>query len=67
MSYDNFKGLIRENNEFLEATSNDIDDSAFVWWLAATAALNPDDFYNNYRQIIGQEKEGERPIAPIPT
>ena len=42
LSYDNFKGLIRENNEFLEATSNDIDDSAFIWWLAATAALSPD-------------------------
>ena len=67
LSYDNFKGLIRENNEFLEATSDDMDDSAFIWWLAATAALNPDQFYNNYRQIIGQEKEGERPIAPIPT
>ena len=67
LSYDNFKGLIRENNEFLESTSNDMDDSAFIWWLAATAVLNPDQFYNNYRQIIGQEKEGERPIAPIPT
>lgn len=67
LTYDNFKGLIRENTGFLDQSSQDIDDSAFVWWLAATAALNPHDFYNNYRTIIGEEVEGERPIAPIPT
>ena len=67
LTYDNFKGLIRENNGFLDQHSQDIDDSAFIWWLAATAALNPHDFYNNYRQIVGEDVEGERPIAPIPT
>lgn len=67
LTYDNFKGLIRENNEYLDQTSQDIDDSAFIWWVAATAALSPHDFYNNYRSIIGEESEGERPIAPIPT
>ena len=67
LTYDNFKGLIRENNGFLDQSSNDIDDSAFVWWLAATAALDPHQFYNNYRSIVGEEIEGERPIAPIPT
>ena len=67
LTYDNFKGLIRENNDFLESTSEDIDDSAFIWWLCATAALNPHQFYNNYRKIIGEEIDGEKPIAPIPT
>ena len=67
LSYDNFKGLIRENDDFLEATSEDIDDSAFIWWLCATAALNPDDFYNNYRSILGEQADDEKPIAPIPT
>lgn len=67
LTYDNFKGLIRENNGFLDQSSNDIDDSAFVWWLAATAALNPHQFYNNYRNIVGEEIEGAKPIAPIPT
>lgn len=67
LNYDNFKGLIRENNDYLDQNSVDIDDSAFIWWLCATAALNPDQFYNNYRQIIGDEANGEKPIAPIPT
>lgn len=67
LTYKNFKGLIRENNEFLEQTSEDIDDSAFVWWLCSTASLSADQFYQNYRTILGQEKEGEKPIAPIPT
>ena len=67
LKYDNFKGLIRENSDFLDQNSVDIDDSAFIWWLCATAALDPHNFYNNYRQIIGQEIDGERPIAPIPT
>lgn len=67
LTYDNFKGLIRENNDFLNQDSTDIDDSAFIWWLCATAALSPDQFYNNYRTILGTEEEGEKPIAPIPT
>ena len=67
LTYDNFKGLIRENDGFLDQNSEDIDDSAFIWWLASTAALNPHQFFNSYRQIIGTEAEGERPIAPIPT
>lgn len=67
LTYDRFKGLIRENDGFLDQDSVDIDDSAFIWWLCATAALDPTNFYNNYRQIIGQETEGERPIAPLPT
>ena len=67
LTYDNFKGLIRANNEFLNQSSEDIDDSAFIWWLCATAALDPHQFYNNYRYIIGEETEGEKPIAPIAT
>jgi hypothetical protein len=42
LTYDNFKGLLRENNDFLNQDSEDIDDSAFIWWLCATAALSPD-------------------------
>jgi hypothetical protein len=67
LTYDNFKGLIRENNEFLDSESVDIDDSAFIWWLCATAALDPTQFNVNYNAIVGQERTGERPIAPIPT
>ena len=67
LTYENFKGLIRENTDILEASSEDIDDSAFVWWLCATAALDPHQFYNNYRATLGEETEGEKPIAPIPT
>ena len=66
-TYGNFKGLIRENNDSLSQTSEDIDDSAFIWWLCASAALSSDQFYNNYRHILGTEKEGEKLIAPIPT
>ena len=66
LTYDNFKGLIRPNDGFLNQDSQDIDDSAFIWWLCATAALDPDQFYNNYRHIIGTEEEGEKPIAPLP-
>lgn len=67
LTYDRFKGLIRPNTEYLDHRSVDIDDSAFIWWLCATAALDPNQFYNNYRQIINEETEGEKPIAPIPT
>lgn len=67
LTYDNFKGLIRENNDFLDSESVDIDDSAFIWWLCSTAALDPTQFNVNYNAIVGQEREGERPIAPIPT
>ena len=67
LTYNNFKGLLNENNEFFDQNSVDMDDSAFVWWLCATAALSPDQFYNNYRTILGEEREGEKPIAPIPT
>ena len=35
--------------------------------MCATAALSPDQFFNNYRSILGSETEGEKPIAPIPT
>lgn len=66
-TYERFKGLIRPNDDFLNQDSNDIDDSAFIWWLAATAALDPHQFYNNYRSIIGTEAEGEKPIAPLAT
>jgi hypothetical protein len=41
LTYDNFKGLIRKNDNYLDQNSQDIDDSAFIWWLCATAALNP--------------------------
>lgn len=67
LTYDNFKGLIRQNNESLNQSSQDIDDNAFIWWLCATAALDPSKFYNNYRHIIGQETEGQKPVAPIAT
>lgn len=67
LTYDNFKGLIRKNDDYLNQYSEDIDDSAFIWWLCASAALDADQFYNNYRHILGTEKEGEKPIAPIPT
>lgn len=67
LTYNNFKGLIRENNEYLESNSEDMDDSAFIWWLCSTAALSSDQFYNNYRTILGTETDGEKPIAPIPT
>ena len=67
LTYDRYKGLIRQNDDFLNQDSNDIDDSAFIWWLCATAALDPTQFYNNYRQIIGEEAEGEKPIAPLAT
>ena len=67
LTYDRYKGLIRQNDDFLNQDSNDIDDSAFIWWLCATAVLDPTQFYNNYRQIIGEETEGEKPIAPLAT
>lgn len=67
ITYKDFKGLIRENREALDSKSVDIDDNAFVWWLAATAAISPDEFYNSYRSVIGEEVEGQRPIAPLPT
>jgi hypothetical protein len=35
--------------------------------MCATAALDPTQFNVNYNAIVGQEKDGERPIAPIPT
>lgn len=66
-TYERFKGLIRENNDYLHQTAEDIDDSAFIWWMCATAALSPDQFFNNYRSILGSETEGEKSIAPIPT
>lgn len=67
LTYDRFKGLIRLNDDYLDHHSNDMDDSAFIWWLCSTAALDPNQFYNSYRQIINQENEDEKPIAPIPT
>ena len=67
LTYDRFKGLIRPNTDYLDHRSDDMDDSAFIWWLCSTAALDPNQFYNNYRQIINQETEDEKPIAPIPT
>ena len=50
-----------KNEGILTQSSENIDDSAFIWWLASKAALRGSDFYKAYRKIISDD------IAPIPT
>ena len=53
--------IYSNNDDILESTSTDIDDNAFIWYLATRAAVKSTDFYNQYKTIISDE------IAPIPT
>lgn len=53
--------IYSNNEDILDSTSEDIDDNAFIWYLAARAAVKSTDFYNQYKTIISDE------IAPIPT
>jgi len=54
------------NNTLLNKDTEDIDDNSFVWQLAANAALDPNAFYSNYKDILSNEGD-PNPIAPIPT
>ena len=56
--YTNAEDILTEGLE-------NLDDNAFVWWLASRAAVKSSDFYNEYKQII--DPKAEHPIAPIPT
>lgn len=53
--------IYSNSEEILDATSNDIDDNSFIWYLASKAAVKSSDFYNEYKTIISND------IAPIPT
>lgn len=53
--------IYSNNDDILDSTSSDIDDNAFIWYLASRAAVKSTDFYNQYKTIISDE------IAPIPT
>ena len=54
-------GYFQKTGNVLDASSKVIDDHAFIYWLASTAALRASDFYKAYHEAI-QEK-----IAPIPS
>ena len=53
--------LYTSGETLLTDESEDIDDNAFIWWLAGRAAVKATDFYYMYKNVITDE------IAPIPT
>lgn len=53
--------LYDKSDQLLNQATEDISDTAFIWWLASKAALKGSDFYKIYRKVLSQD------IAPIPT
>jgi hypothetical protein len=53
--------LYTTGEEILTADSVDVDDNAFIWWLAARASVKSSQFYYMYKAIINEK------IAPVPT
>ena len=53
--------LYTTGEDILTADSADVDDNAFIWWLAARASVKSSQFYYMYKAIINEK------IAPVPT
>jgi hypothetical protein len=49
-----------ERTELLTEDLENLEDISFIWFLEANAALNPDAFYERYKEILKQEK-----VAPL--
>lgn len=64
LSFDNFDLYTKADN-LLNEDLETLDDNSFVWWLASRAAVKAEDFYFQYKQIIGQDSD--KPLAPIAT
>lgn len=52
--------IYSNNDEILNSESKDIDDNAFIWYLASRAAVKSSDFYNEFKNVISDS------IAPVP-
>ena len=51
------------NNTIITRNSEDIDDNAFIWWLASRAALKSEDFHQEFAEILNENEE--KIIAPL--
>lgn len=60
-SLDNFPSIVSFNDDIITTESTNINDLNFFWYLASIAAINPSDFYYNYKDKITDK------IAPIIT
>lgn len=60
-SLENFPSIVSFNDDIITTESTNINDLNFFWYLAAIAAINPSDFYYNYKDKITDK------IAPIIT
>ena len=60
-SLENFPSIVSFNDDIITAESTNINDLNFFWYLASIAAINPSDFYYNYKDKITDK------IAPIIT
>lgn len=49
-----------ERTELLTEDLENLEDISFIWFLEANTALNPDAFYERYKEILKQEK-----VAPL--
>lgn len=52
--------IFNKNISIFNDSSEDIDDNAFMWWLASRAAIKSSDFYWQFKQIITDA------VAPLP-
>lgn len=60
-SLENFPSIVSFNDDIITTESTNINDLNFFWYLASIAAINPSDFYYNYKDKITDK------IAPIIT
>lgn len=51
------------NNTIITRNSEDIDDNAFIWWLASRAALKSEDFHQEFAETLNENEE--KIIAPL--
>lgn len=52
--------IFNKNISVFNDSSEDIDDNAFIWWLASRAAIKSSDFYWQFKQILSDK------VAPLP-
>lgn len=50
-------------NTIITRNSQELDDNAFIWWLASRAALKSEDFHTEFAEILNENEE--KIIAPL--
>lgn len=50
-------------NTIITRNSQELDDNAFIWWMASRAALKSEDFHTEFAEILNENEE--KIIAPL--